>query len=278
MDLIGHCAVALDSGLHDEAEIFGPGLPEMMMPNILHCHDWAYATMWDVALLPAPLRTSALRIRSHIVADWVIHYGGSTTRTKRKCGWAYRRMGAVHRERHAFFARADALGLLGSRAVMPDQWTKKQRLDFAHSIAEYALDFRLSMRTTTLDAFASIKRSLAALDASAPGDARRRLRRLFAALGGWSDRDAAALERSIDAMAHDAATAQCPEDFAILTTIRKYGFADTPAARRYVGGFLDRIAVDLDRTDIDAMLRDVSAAVRDPASIYDGPLLDTPRV
>ncbi|HEX8380690.1 MAG TPA: hypothetical protein VF619_09110 [Allosphingosinicella sp.] len=272
MDLIGHCAVALASGLHDETEVFEGGLPEMMLPNIMHCHDWAYSTVWELDRFPDPLRDSARRIRSHIVADWVIHYGAETTRTKRKCGWAYRRMGFVNRRAVRFFDEADFLGLLNSDAVHPDRWNKKRRLDFAHSIIEYAADFLIAPDFMSPSCFRSVKRELAALDRGAPGDARARLQRLFSSLGAWSDVGADGLERSLDGMAYDAATAETPEDFAVLTTIRKYGFNDGRASRAYVRGFLDAAARELDQDEVSSLVERLSRLAADPDAIYDGPL------
>lgn len=276
MDLIGHCAVALASGLHDEAEVFEGGLSEMMLPNIMHCHDWAYATVWEVDRFPDPLRSAAQRIRSHIVADWVIHYGVETTRAKRKCGWAYRRMGFVNRRAVRFFDDADFLGLLNSSAVHPDRWNKKRRLDFAHSIVEYAVDFLIAPGFMSPSRFRSVKRELAALDRAAPGDARTRLKRLFSSLGAWSDVSPGGLERSIDGMAYDAATSETPEDFAVLTTIRKYGFNDGQASRGYVRDFLDAAARELDQDEVSSLVEQLSKLAADPDAFYDGPLVVDP--
>ncbi|WP_374129603.1 hypothetical protein [Sphingomonas sp. 28-62-20] len=273
MEIIGHLYAAEMSGIHAAHELYGEELIETMMPNILHCHDWAYRACWQPERAPPRLRATVRRLRSHIVADWLIHYGDRTTTEKRKCGWAYRRMRTASALAPRFFADAAARDLLRSDALLPARWDKKQRLDFNHSILEYALDLlwgdALLDRARTRD----LCRALARL---ADRDVRRGYLALYAGLGAWSERPIAYRERSIDSIVDDAYRARHASDFAVRTTARKYGLKTDPAALTHVRGLLEAVAAAIDRADADALLARTAAAIADPDSLYTAPLAPSP--
>lgn len=277
MDLIGHCAVAALSGVHSERDIFGPGVVELMIPNVLHCHDWGYRNLWDISGIDHALRPVAEQMRTHIVADWVVHYGGVQTSEKRKDGWAYRRMGLAHRRAAEFFEGARRRDLLRTEATDPVSWSKKRKLDFAHSIAEYALDFIVAPSIMTPSRFADLKTHLGQMVDDEATRGRRWLKATAQALQVETDQPAEIVGRSIEALAYDACTAESPEAFAVGTTLRKYGFhVDRPSAA-YVRDFIERIAADLAAREAHALCASVAEIVADPGLIYTGPWADTAR-
>lgn len=275
MDMLGHCEIALRSGLHDAEEVYGEGLLDLMLPNMLHCHDWAYAHMWQVDQRPEDLLPAARLVRSHIVADWVIHYGDEETHRKRKCGWAYRRMGMAKVASERFFANAGIAGLLLPEAVLPAYWNKKQQLDFHHSIIEYCLDILLA-DALPMHHFRRMKAVLSGLCGPDGAYWRARVNERFARLGATSDHDAIFLARSVEGMARDAVAADRPDHFAIATVVRKYGFIDEPTAYAYIRRWLEEIAAQLDPQDVEHTLSDISEVVADPLSIYTGSFCAAP--
>lgn len=271
MDMLGHCEIALRSGVHDPEVVYGDGLLDLMLPNLMHCHDWAYATMWRVEERSENLQTAARLIRTHMVADWIIHYGCAQTHRKLKCGWAYRHMGLAKVACIRFFSDADARGMLRHDVLLPHKWDKKRKLDFYHSIIEYCLDILFAQELEHRH-FLRMKAVLSNLYGSDNSRGRRYVYDRFSAFGAFSDQDTLFLQRSLDSMGRDALLATRPDHFAIATVIRKYGFIDEPVVYTYVRTFLEQIAADLDTNDIKSMMQELSAAAADPLSIYTGEL------
>lgn len=265
MDLVGHCAVAAWSGVHSERDVFGPGIVALMLPNVLHCHDWGYQHLWDLAAFDGALRPVTALMRTHVLADWVVHYGDEQKSLKRKVGWAYRRMGHAHARSKGFFEGARRQDLLRSDATDPGQWTRKQKLDFAHSITEYALDFVLAPSILTSARFADVKDHLSRM--ADPGvHGRAWLASTAAALGVATDRPRTIVEQSIEGLAHDARTAEGPEAFAVGTTLRKYGFYLDARSARYVRNFIDSISAHLDAVECRDLCAAIAAIIARPGS------------
>lgn len=275
MELIGHCAVAAKSGVHTEQDVFGEGVIELMIPNILHCHDWGYQHVWEVENFPDDLHYVVTQIRAHIIADWIIHYGAEQTSVKRKSGWAYKHMGLAHGAAEEFFEEAMKLDLLSSSATHPSTWSKKKRLDFSHSITEYALDFILAPSLITKDRLKDIKRNLLQINQDNAPKGRKWLWATFERLGATTDQQEEMIGRGIEELALDAETAQAPEDFAVGTTLRKYGFHLDIKAGSFVRQFLERVADSIDQQEADEMCVEIAGVIADPAKIYTGPWRDT---
>jgi len=267
VDLLGHCDIALRSGAHDPDEVYGDGLLDLLLPNMLHCHDWAYAHMWQLDNVPRCQLRAAQLIRSHVVADWVIHYGDQQTHAKRKCGWAYKKMAVAKAECARFFGVAAERRLLLPDALLPREWTKRHHLDFNHSIIEYSLDVLLA-RSLPHRYFRMIQDTLLKL---AGADAQRWQAGVFSrfdALGATSEHSVSFLKNSIRALAADAAAADSADYFALATVIRKYGFINNATSRDYVRGFLNMIAAQLDCQEVEATLAEIGRIAADPLLIY----------
>jgi hypothetical protein len=242
-----------------------------MIPNVLHCHDWAYRHAWDISAFPPDTQHVVRQIRSHIIGDWVIHYGEHQTHSKAKCGWAYRRMALADRRAYSFFDQARARDLLTTEATDPRSWSKKRKLDFAHSITEYALDFILAESVMTPSRLRDVKTHLAAMATNHGRHGRAWLDETFARLGAHTDQPDEMLGRTVEAVAHDAEHAATAEEFAIGTTLRKYGFRVDRRGANYVRRFLEQIAGELNHREARELCGRIAQAIAAPRIIYTGP-------
>ena len=264
MDLIGHCLVAEMSGRFHEDEIYGPGIVELMFLNYAHCHDWAYASCWNTQGFERELEPTVQLLRAHMLADWVIHYGPNRAlgKRKKKKGWAYRRMMIAGRLLDRFFADAERRELL-VECVDPGEWDKKRRLDFNHSLVEYAVDFVLAPRVFTPKRFRKVKEGLSQLCHADGYGGREWAWDLFGHLGATSDRDRAFIEASMMQLGQDAVESNAPEEFAVRTSIHKYHLKLDEESVRYVRSILSEIAEEIDPDEVDALLAGISESIRE---------------
>lgn len=269
MDLVGHCVVAELSGVFSEDEVYGLGTVELMFLNYAHCHDWAYSHCWKPELY-GELERTVERMRAHMICDWVIHYGTEQTDVKEKCGWVYQRMNIAEELMQDFFSGAESRGLLAGTSLDTSSWTKKQRLDFAHSFVEYALDILLSPQRITATRFGAIKDTLIKLASHEGYGSDNWALDLFDRLGVTSDRNREFIVASMHQMAEDAAKASCPEEFAVRTALHKYEICDSSEAVRYARSYLEKIAAELDESEILALCNQIGQVIREPDSIYTG--------
>lgn len=255
MDLLGHCYVAERSGLLDESGIYGPGIVELMYLNFAHCHDWAYQIQWDQN---RPWSAFQKSVHAHRVADWIIHYG-VTQKTKRKKGWAYRNMIFGFQMAQPFFNEATKKGLLIRPIADFRKWPKKGKLDFAHSMLEYALEFIFAPKMMDQTRFKSVRKGLMRLADPQGFGSREWAMNVFLRHGVLSDRSTPFIRRSISDYAHDAEMAQVPEDFAVATVLRKFGLCESRESRRLVYGYLAEIADQINFDVVETMVEDMMA-------------------
>jgi hypothetical protein len=269
MDLVGHCAVAELSGILKEEEVYGPGIVELMFPNYMHCHDWAYSSCWEPEKYGALTQTVG-RLRAHIVCDWVIHYGTAQTHFKDKCGWVFQRMNIAERVMDDFFAGALAGGHFEGKPPDLASWGQKQRLDFAHSFVEYAADMMLAEHTITPARFKTIKDGLGRLAHGEGYGSSEWALKMFADLGTTSERSPEFIIKSIQQMARDAEESVTPEEFGVRTAAHKYAISTRPESLRYVRNYLEKIAGELDREEISTLCQGIAGVISNPESIYSG--------
>jgi hypothetical protein len=246
-----------------------------MFPNYAHCHDWAYGHCWEPERFGKLTRTGE-RLRAHIICDWVIHYGTKRTDVKEKTGWAFQRMNIAGKLVTEFFATAADEGMLDSELPDLAAWTEKKRLDFAHSMVEYAVDLILAERTITPARFQGIKTGLAKLAENHGYGSCPWALNMFQELGVASERDSDFILKSIYLMARDAVESTSPEEFAIRTAAHKYNFRIDPGTIKYVRGYLEQIAAELDLNEITALCDQIAGVISQPKSIYSGPWQHVP--
>jgi hypothetical protein len=225
MYVLGHCVTAERTGLFSDAAIFGDGLYAVMMPDYLRCHDWGYDCCFDPS---APGREAAL-LRSHVLGDWFVHYGGDRGRIKH--GWAYRNMGGFARVYDEFFAVAEASGLRD--ASRP----RDSRRGFAHSMVEYAIDIHLA-RTGEYDGhLADIVARLGALGRGTGLGSRPWILATAAAIG--APIHAELLDRDVASFSGRIARSRDVGEFVLRAAIEKFGLHETDASIEHVRAYLD---------------------------------------
>lgn len=131
MYILGHVETATRSEVVRSVDLrAGERVLELMLPDILNCHDWAYEHSW--------YRHESARdqlIVTHMVGDAVVHYGTRWSGERRRRGWAYVRMGQVARRYETFWTTAEQAGWR-----RPDAGERDSRRGWAHSLVEYSID------------------------------------------------------------------------------------------------------------------------------------------
>jgi len=131
MYVIGHVVTAAAAPVAGRPDLRrGERVIELMLPDLLSCHDWAYAHSWY-----RQERTRDQLVVAHMVGDAVVHFGRRWDGEHRKRGWAYRTMGQVARRYQHFWDTVDDNGWRLPEAGPPDS-----RRGWAHTLCEYALD------------------------------------------------------------------------------------------------------------------------------------------
>ncbi|GFZ66513.1 hypothetical protein RA263_17425 [Pseudomonas syringae pv. tagetis] len=266
MDTLGHCYVAELSGEFSSTDIYTQKFLTMLIPNIFHCHDWAY----QLILNPSSEGMSALKadplfrqIKTHLIADWIIHYGYDwSSLEKRKCGWAYSKMGLSARNYLGFYAELKSSNLLLDSAALPEGWNKKKLLDFHHSAVEYALDIIIA------DHFSSISHFKALQDffsVEVPLDDEKQFHTLLATLtdmGFNSDRDFKIWRKSFQETLDAVRLADRAADIPIYGFAKKYGLNMTHDALTQARRFLYSIVDDIDPQEAFELCRSISQHIR----------------
>lgn len=130
MYVLGHVVTSAGARGTDVDLLAGERVLELMLPDLLSCHDWAYDRSW--------YRSETRRDRlvvAHMVGDAVVHYGVRWDGLHRRAGWAYRRMGVVTRRYSAFWREAADRGWR-----RPDALDRDSRRGWAHTLVEYSVD------------------------------------------------------------------------------------------------------------------------------------------
>lgn len=270
MDIVGHCAVAELSGSFDESEIYGPGIVELMMPNYVHCHDWAYRACWTPEEFPEADRRTVELLRAHIVNDWVVHYGTARTHVKEKCGWAFRRSGYAEGLAVEFFETAAARGLFAGEAPQARAFSERALVDFGHTFTEYAGDLLLADEFVTPARLQAIKQGFAQLERPTGHRSHGWVLETCARLGMTTDQSPEFIDASIRWTALDARMAEHISDLPVRTAMRKWKLRDDPAARDHIRAYLERIQEHLDRDELLQLLEAAGRIVAEPGRLYTG--------
>lgn len=249
------------TGLFGEHDVYGPRIVELMFLNYMHCHDWAYECCWEPDAF-GRLAPVVRLIRAHMICDWVVHYGTERAIAKKKRGWAYRRMMLAGVRREEFFAGAARRGLLADMPAAPTaSWQKKQRLDFDHSLVEYAADLLLAPLSVSPARFRAIQQGLSALCREDGYGGTRWAFQLFETLGSRTDQTHDFLLTAARQLGRDAIESQCAEEFAVRTAIHKYGLVLTKDSISYVHEVLSAIAAQLDASELGMICESIAARI-----------------
>ncbi|CAH0305740.1 hypothetical protein [Pseudomonas brassicacearum] len=250
MDTLGHCYVAELSGEFSSADIYTRQFLTMLIPNIFHCHDWAYQHILSPGypcLSSVEKRPPFREIKAHLIADWIIHYGSDwSSLEKRKCGWAYSKMGLSAGGYQDFYSGLKASELLLDSAVLPEDWNKKKRLDFHHSAVEYALDIIIAEHFSNASHFDALQDFFSVID---PPEDEEQFRTLLATLTDMefdSDRNIGIWRDSFQETLDSVRLAQRAADIPIYGFAKKYGLNMSrdalTQARSFLYSIVDEIA------------------------------------
>ena len=262
MDTLGHCYVAELSGEFSSADIYTRQFLTMLIPNIFHCHDWAYKHILSLdsscstVVEPLPLFRE---VKTHLIADWIIHYGSDwSSLEKKKCGWAYSKMGLSARSYQEFYAGLISSELLLDSAVLPEDWNKKKRLDFHHSAVEYALDIIIADHFSSVSHFKALQDFFSVM---APSEDEKQFLKLLATLNDMefdSDRDIEIWRESFQETLDSVRLAGCAADIPIYGFAKKYGLNMSHDALTQARGFLYSIVDDIAPQEAFELCRSIS--------------------
>jgi hypothetical protein len=274
VDLIGHLAVIEESRLLTGEALWGTEALTAMFPNLAHCHQWAYASLWD-----AHRKTDSRRariIQGHMICDWVIHYGPSWTPVRERVGWAYAEMPKPVARLDWFMDTALALGLTQDDPRGSDTREHLER-DFGHTVVECALDLQLAERYSCGPRLDSICDYFVRLSSS--DFAGQFVNQVFTETGGFTRESPLVLERTARDYARWARVVTEPYQFAALTILAKYDLEESHRSMDFALDFLARIARELDPSSTRRMVDQIVARIADPelavAPGYAGPPADT---
>jgi hypothetical protein len=259
MDLIGHLAVIEESGVLAGDDLWGEQAVVAMLPNLAHCHQWAYEALWDAHRRSDA--TTARVLQSHMICDWVIHYGSKWTPVKERIGWAYDEMPKAAARLDSFMDHLSAHGLLREDPREVDSREHLER-DFGHTAVECALDFRLAARYAGGPRLASIGREFQRF--GEPGVADEFIAQVFHDLDGYTKEPPDVLRRTIDDFARWSGRVTRPYEFAAYTMIAKYGVEETDESLQFALDFLEVLSRNLDRSGTERMVSAIVERIADP--------------
>lgn len=249
MDTLGHCYVAELSGEFSPTDIYTRKFLTMLIPNIFHCHDWAYQnilsreyTRFSTVEKSPPFR----EMKAHLIADWIIHYGSDwSSLEKKKCGWAYSKMGLSARGYHKFYADLKSSELLLDIAVLPENWNKKKCLDFHHSAVEYALDIIIADHFSSVSHFKALQDFFSVINSAEDEEQFRILLATLTDMEFDSDRNIGIWRDSFQEILDSVRLAGRAADIPIYGFAKKYGLNMSHDALTHARVFLYSIVDEI---------------------------------
>jgi hypothetical protein len=258
MDIIGHLAVIDAAGIVPPDKLWSTDALPALFPNLAHCHQWAYETLWDVHRRSE--EHTARIIQAHMICDWVIHYGPDATGVRERVGWAYQEMGAAAACLDPFMDEVVRRGWVRADPRVVDGRDHLER-DFAHTAVECALDVHVAPQVADRHIVA-LRRELARL--AQPEFFSQFVATTFAATGGFTCEPVAVLDRTAADYGRWSALVQEPCEFAALTLCAKYGVEESFDALAFAVDFIESIAGNLDRDRRKRMFEQIAERIADP--------------
>jgi hypothetical protein len=258
MDIIGHLAVIEAGGIVPAEQLWSSDALSALFPNLAHCHQWAYESLWDVHRRSDD--HTARVIQGHMICDWVIHYGPEATSNPERIGWAYQEMGAAALRLDSFMDEVVHRGWVPADPRLLDSREHLER-DFAHTAVECALDFHLAPQVADRHILA-LRRELARL--AEPQFFGRFVTATFAATGGFTREPVAVLERTAADYGRWARLVERPWEFAAHTLCAKYGVEERPDALAFAVDFLGDLAAGLDESRWVRMFDEIAVRIANP--------------
>jgi hypothetical protein len=213
-----------------------------MLPDYVRCHDWGY----DKCFEQNPVTPAGRLIRSHMLADWFVHYGSEFERQKR--GWAYRKMGVYAKTYEAFQAEAVR------RKLREDIPMNDSRRGFSHTMIEYSIDTWLANRGLVDDRFAFLKETYAQLGKSEGPGSLEAIARVIQQEG--IDLVNEKMGQDVLSFGRRVEQSKSPVEFAYRAGVKKFGLDDTDDAVAFVGEFIEHGLKQIDDAEIEQFVDD----------------------
>jgi hypothetical protein len=247
MYVLGHVVTAERSGLFGAVELSGgERVLELMLPDLLSCHDWAYDRCW--------YRSEGTRDRlvtAHMVGDAVVHYGREWTGERKRSGWAYLRMGQVARRYDEFWRIA-----MDNGWRLPDAGEQDSRRGWAHTLVEYSIDQRLADTGEWSELLAEVHRQASATCAD-PSWAHRYVTEGMVQpskpLASQPQRYCGALERAVQ-----------PDEIHLRGLAVKFGLVETPEVLAWLRGWCRGIVSGVGADEVDDVVGEITRTVAEP--------------
>lgn len=244
MYFIGHAYLTYRSGAFDEDDAYGSGLPFLMLPDYGSCHHWCYDHVWE-----AHDHGLALA-RSHIIADWYVHFGPTRRNGLRKVGWAYNRMRVAAAFYDEFF------GLAAAEGVRDPGPPGDSLRGFSHSMLEYAIDTHIARRGLVDDHWPGMQSAIQAIEDVEVG------RAALARYGAVTD--VSDLPQEIWTYQARVQQASEPQEVAFYCIARKFGLRVDADGAAFVRRYQDRLLREIAADELDDVCTCVSAAITEP--------------
>ncbi|MFS0752931.1 hypothetical protein [Oceanobacillus sp. 1P07AA] len=265
MDLIGHIKVIEDAGLSKGRLLNEEEILYAMFPNIAHCHEWAYQSLWNAH---TDSNNNLIRIlQGHMICDYVIHYGPDYEENTSRIGWAYKEMPRALEMLDLFVEESKIRGFL---EMDPRLTSDKDRFirDFGHTAVECALDFSLAEDFSGTDRLNNIRSAFQKLGREERGN--KFIEKVFKNTSGYTKEPLEKLLTTVDSYSNWSEKVKSPEEFAAFTLIEKYGLVDSTESLNFCVSFLKDLSDKLNKTKIDSMLYEITERVYNPNLAFQG--------
>ncbi|HDR7799688.1 TPA: hypothetical protein QCY03_003489 [Bacillus tropicus] len=260
MDLIGHLKVIEDAGLGSSEYLQGDEILYAMFPNLAHCHEWAYKSLWDIHHTSDDV---GLRlIQGHMICDYVIHYGPTLAEPKERIGWAYKEMPKALEVLDQFFNHVTENGFVTTDPRLLDT-PEHMRRDFGHTAVECALDFALANDFNCgNDRIPLIREAFEKI--SLPENGEKFVNEVFQKTNGYTREPRELIRNTIANYGKWVQTAETPVEFASLTLLSKYNIEITKESQLFCLEFLDNLSNRLDSTLLNQMISEIVERIINP--------------
>lgn len=249
MFIFGHLWTIAHADLFPGADVLGGDhLLELLLPDIVSCHDWAYDEIWG----PCDPAVPKALVRAHILGDAIVHFGPRHDPARRKTGWAYRQMGIVARGYKEFYRHAAEQDWLRERSLVPTD----TRRGWAHSIVEYSIDQFLTDTRIDARTFARVK---AAIGRELEGP--ERIDALLGTLGVRASKPhPEQARRYLSAMVR----AQMPDELHLRGLAVKFGLIESEEVLAYLRSWTRAVVMVLGREHMEQVVAEQVTVLRDP--------------
>lgn len=247
MYIVGHTVITDQSQL-PKCDPFSLSGIALMLPDYVRCHDWGY----DRCFSKQPETEAGRLIRSHMLADWFVHYGDGPQREKK--GWAYRNM-TVYAKAYDDFRGEAARRKLRENVEMTDS-----RRGFCHTMVEYSIDTWLSDLGLVDSKFSFLVHTYGQLGEESGIGSAGSVRRMIEQEGIELINEN--LEQDIHSFGRRVRESKSPIEFAYRAGVKKFGLEDSDESVALMAEFISNGLKRLDHLELERFLTDCVSFLR----------------